>query len=108
MDSERIPCGLPTVTSPPKGQASEYEKKIFPYIRFPVAFDWAHAEALPQGISIACFSGFLFTWKRHLHAGFRFNKCMWKLKKHIHIHIHFSLLKGKRTVTLRDGSFFKG
>jgi len=37
MDSECIPCGLPTVTSPPKGQASEYEKKIFPYIRFPVA-----------------------------------------------------------------------
>jgi len=33
MDSERIPCGLPTVTfapktvtSPPKGQASEYDK----------------------------------------------------------------------------------
>jgi len=32
MDSERIPCGLPTVTSPPKllkGQASEYDKKYF-------------------------------------------------------------------------------
>jgi len=31
MDSERIPCGLP------QGQASEYDKKIFPYIRFTVA-----------------------------------------------------------------------
>jgi len=29
MGSERIPCGLPTVTSPPKGQASGYEKKYF-------------------------------------------------------------------------------
>jgi len=29
MDSERIPCGLLTVTSPPQGQASEYEKKYF-------------------------------------------------------------------------------
>jgi len=31
MDSERIPCSLL------QGQASGYEKKIFPYIRFPVA-----------------------------------------------------------------------
>jgi hypothetical protein len=37
MDSERIACGLPTVTSPPKGQASEYNKKIFLALRFPVA-----------------------------------------------------------------------
>jgi len=29
MGSERIPCGLPTVTSPPKGQASGYDKKYF-------------------------------------------------------------------------------
>jgi hypothetical protein len=37
MDSELIPCGLPTVTSPPKGQASEYDKKYFLALRFPVA-----------------------------------------------------------------------
>jgi hypothetical protein len=35
MDSERIACGLPTVTSPPKGQASEYDKKYFLALRFP-------------------------------------------------------------------------
>jgi hypothetical protein len=29
MVSERIPCGLSTVTSPPKGQGREYDKKYF-------------------------------------------------------------------------------
>jgi hypothetical protein len=42
MGSERIACGLPTVTSPSKGQAGEYDKKIFPCIKIPCG--------LPQGI----------------------------------------------------------
>jgi hypothetical protein len=42
MDSERIACGLLTVTSPPKGQASEYDKKYFLTLSFPVA---SHREA---------------------------------------------------------------
>jgi hypothetical protein len=36
MYSERIPFSLPTVTSPPKGEASEYDKKYFFALRFPV------------------------------------------------------------------------